>query len=190
MRPAMWARMRPALCGPHASQPPAMPRVLALALAPTPVRPARPRLCAACVPSVRLPAVRAAIRASASPACPTACSPSRVRAGYLSIYRLADYKHPIVDADPRSSPALPSVAAISCARLPSLGPRGAAPGPQLRRFSCVLHRDLGLHQNAGFYLGSAETVPLVVLQKQNLLPPLATKKYVPGGNRGGKACLR
>ncbi len=38
---------------PHASQPPAMSRALALALSPAPVRPARPRLGAAWVPPTR-----------------------------------------------------------------------------------------------------------------------------------------
>jgi hypothetical protein len=48
---------------------------LALALAPAPARPARPRLGAVCVPSV---CARTGRRARAFPACPTACSPSRL----------------------------------------------------------------------------------------------------------------
>jgi hypothetical protein len=71
------ARMRPALCGPHASQPPATSLVLALALAPAPVRPARPSSGAGCVPSVCADFPESAVRAHAIPACrPAARQPA------------------------------------------------------------------------------------------------------------------
>jgi hypothetical protein len=134
------ARMRPALCGPHASQPPATLRALALALAPAPARPARPRGLHpvrqrrrrvghfACLP--RLPA---ALPACLSGAGQRVLSPSPAN-------RLSFIQPRNSFAEPCDSPtcdparagyrrSLPS----RCARLPSLGPRGAAPAPQFRQ---------------------------------------------------------
>ncbi len=69
---ALYERNALALCGPHASQPPAMLRLL---LAPAPVRPARPNLGAALVPfDPPPPAVGCAQHAH--PAGLAACSPS------------------------------------------------------------------------------------------------------------------
>ncbi len=145
------ARMRPALCGPHASRIvwPAFTPALALALAAAPARPVRPRLGAGCVHSVCADYPEPAVRARAFPACPTACSPSclsllsgAARSApprWLIDFRLPAGTLSCRPQNPRSSPrrryhrSLPS----RCARMPSLGPRGAAPVPQFRRLPSV-----------------------------------------------------
>ncbi len=68
---------------------------------------------------------------------------------------------------PRRRPgrSLPS----TCARLPSLGPRMSPQAPPTCSRSLVI---LGLGEGVGFFLGSAETSPLVVL-RNHLQPSIA-----------------
>jgi hypothetical protein len=150
--------MRPALCGPHASQPPAMSRALALALAPAPVRPARPRLGAARVPSdPPTPAVGCAQRAP--PAGLATCSPSGLSS--LSGAPRSSSPPPAIRLLPfRRSPKpaiQPAPAPPSVAALPLCGPaKSGASGAQHRRRKLddsppIYAKILGLGQRIVFF---------------------------------------
>ncbi len=174
--------MRPELCGPHASRivwpafTPACKPALALALAPAPARPARPRL-GGCVRSVsRLP--YPAVRAGAFPACPTACSPSRLfllsgAARPVSLAQtmmVAVVRTAVRTAHPNSRPrrffSRDGGAVGRCpphARACQVWGLGVATGAanpfEIARVFRVRSREC-------FFLGSAETSPLVVLRKK------------------------
>ena len=119
---------RPALCGPHASRvawpalTPACKPALALALAPAPEQPARPRLGAGCV---RSDFPYPAVRARAFPACPTACSPSRLSllsgaarpVSLAQTMMIPDVRTAVCTAHPNSRPQPPATAARSIAAL-------------------------------------------------------------------------
>jgi hypothetical protein len=170
------ARMRPALCGPH-SRPHASPRwrsrlrlsgLLARAWARAVSVPSAPTFHtrpSACVPS---PPALPACRPSRLSLLRRAQSPVATPANQISSWdRVApswESVAPNLAPQPgflprrRRGRSLPS----PCARLPSLGNRMYPQAPPTRSRSLVI---LGLAQGVGFFPGSAETPPLVVLRK-------------------------
>jgi hypothetical protein len=178
MRPA-WAPMR----RPHASQPLATSRALALALVPAPAQPARPSSGAGCVPSVCADSPEPAVRARAFPAFQTACRPSRLPllsgaarsvaspANRLSFWQPRDRRAATPTRDPARADAtvgrcLPVVRACQVWGL----------GVQHRRRNLIDCPPFSLHtirfrvapgrRYRPFLPGSAETLPQVVLRNQ------------------------
>jgi hypothetical protein len=157
--------MRPAVCGQHASRivwpafTPACTPALALALAPAPERPARPRLAAGCV---RSDFPYPAVRARAFPACPTAFSPPSLSllSGAARLPRpnndgtsrphCRPHRPPKLAPQPGFLPRRRRGRSLHspCARLPSLGPRMSPQAPPTRSRSLVF---LGLGQSTVFF---------------------------------------
>jgi hypothetical protein len=127
---------------------------LALALAPPPERPARPRLGAGCVPYVCADFPEPAVRARAFPACPTACRPSRLSllsgaARSVSPRRLIDFRSGshvprLVAGTPpkpaiQPAPALPSVAAFPLCTPAKPGVSGCSTGAAVQTIALRFH---------------------------------------------------
>jgi hypothetical protein len=144
-------------CVPHASQPPATSRAVALAPEPASGRPARPRMSAAWAPSAG--AAHASYLAA-----PHACLP---RHHCIVAKRYAGFAGRKLAAGPRPSPrrcyhrSPPSL----CVHLPSRGPSDPTQAPPSPSISYLQ----GWTQDA-------ETVPLVVLRNKNSKDAMATAR--------------